>query len=143
MTYMRFISTDARSTSFDDLEQALREIAPNSLLRRMQIGDYADAEIDEAIHAEVEINRRGDELFAEEIDELREPVEWFSDTPPRQQVLNALDNAREIVCFRLTRAGWEADFMDRLCDWLLANRQGLLQIDGEGYFDATNSVLKM
>lgn len=143
MSYMRFIALDEQMASQDMLQQAVNGLVPNGIIRPVTPGDFLEIEVGDELHAEVEMNLPGDEMFKEEIDELREPVEWYSDTPEKARVLATLDGARWMLCFRLTETGWNDGVVDELCDWLMLNFNGLLQIDGAGYFDAEDVVLEM
>lgn len=140
---MRFIATEERRVTLAELAAALTQIAANGHVTATPPGDnYADIEIDGDVHAELEINLPGDDIFEDELDELREPVEWYSETPEKARVLQTLAQAKWIACFLLLQPGWENEVIDKLCDWLLANYAGLLEVDGEGYFDKDNIVLE-
>jgi hypothetical protein len=140
---MRFISTDARRVTIAELDAALKQIVPMGNVRLAPPGEmYAEVDVNGEVHAELEINIPGDDIFKEELDELREPVEWYSETPEKARVLHTLDHAQWIACFSLLKAGWKSNYVDRLCDWLLEHYAGLLEIDGEGYFDRENIVLE-
>jgi hypothetical protein len=143
MSYMRFISTDERQITLAELDAALKQITAQGSVNPTPPGDYyADIEVDGDVHAELEINLPGDDIFKEEIEDLVEPIEWYGDTPHKARVLKTLEDAKWIACFLLLQPGWENDIVDKLCDWLLKNRNGLLEIDGEGYFDLDNIVLE-
>ena len=144
--YMRFISTDQRQITVPELRDAL--VAADS--------GY-DIEIDDSVvtirHsgdtiAQLEINVPGDGLFEEERDEL---VEFVTDAPGEQdekaRVLDALARLRTIVAAQVLFGTGNTDdtllLLDPLWTWLLQNRNGLLQADGEGYYDADGLVVKI
>jgi len=128
--FMRYISTDTAPITLAQLEQALQAV--NSRYRIvnnvLHLGDD--------VYGDLEINLPGDELFADEITELQETV---SDTRSKQKrtVLETLQQATAIVAVQVLWQNREMETtlqgLDPLWTWLLAHRQGLLQVDGEGY----------
>jgi predicted xylose isomerase-like sugar epimerase len=140
--FLRFLLTDAQPTTLQQLDQALQSISASAALRAETFDDdYADVEVNGIPFAEVSINTAGDGIFEEELEDLREPVEWYSDSAQKTAVLTALTEARAIVCFRLLHDGWDSELIDDACRWLLAHRTGVLHVSGEGFFDANGVIL--
>ncbi len=89
----------------------------------------------------------GDGLFEEERDELIELVEGGDDAPTRGRVVSTLRIARAIVAVQVLFGDGDTDeTLDRLVPlwtWLQANRRGLIQADGEGYYDGPKLILSL
>src|SRR6185312_11146833 len=137
--YMRYISTDQRRITAAELRDALLATGPGY---QIQVDDTA------ATIAHVEINVPGDGLFDEERDEL---IAFAANTTPdpaaKDRVLQTLQKARAIVATQVLFGTGETEStlrrLDPLWAWLFRNRQGLLQAEGEGYYDVHGLVLRM
>ena len=144
---MRFIVTDEKDVSLGTLESALKQIDPAYLIDR---DEEADSEgllkWRDAAYGQIEVNRPGDGLFDGEIEELKEFVE-NSEGAKRSDVLNVLGQAKAIVAIRVVYERRESEDtlvkIDPLWQWLFANRQGLLQAGGEGYYDSSGLILEV
>ena len=147
--HMRFITTDASETTPAILEQALK--AADS---QYSIAESGELKHGDELYGAVEINRPGDGLFEEEIEELKEFVEdaqtsWLSFLRGKRKayVVKTLDSARAIVAVQVLFGGRQAEAtirkLDPLFEWLIANRKGLLQVDDEGYYDQAGRILKV
>ena len=138
---MRFITTDTAETTPSILEQALKETDSE-----YSIADSGELKHGDDVYAVVEVNRPGDSLFAEEIGELREFVEAVRGKR-KADILRTLDNAKAIVAVQVLFGGRESEAtlekLDPLWEWLMSHRKGLLQADGEGYYDQTGPILKV
>lgn len=145
--YMRYMVTDG-DLRIEELQQALAAVDPAYRLEihaepRNNSGDlyYGDQ-----LYAEVEVNRPGDELFEDEIDELLEVVEEAGDAEAPEQVARVLREATAIVGVRVLWQGRDPGptlaRLDPLWEWLHEHREGMLQADGEGYYDVDGLVLE-
>src|SRR5205823_6245487 len=98
------------------------------------------------LYAEIEINRRGEELCDAELVELQERIEG-SHGPHTNRVLAALGAVTAMVAVRVLWQGRDAEAtlekIDPLWKWLFANRRGLMQADGEGYYESTGLILSV
>jgi hypothetical protein len=143
---MRFVSGDDRPVTTTQLRDALLAAGPGYEVKM----DEAAATI---VHAgtpiaHVEINVPGDGLFDEERDEL---IEFVTDSDgersAKSRVLETLGAARTIVAAQVLFGTGDAETtlsrLDPLWQWLFRNRLGLLQADGEGYYDARGLVLQV
>ncbi len=139
--YMRFITTDSPETMLSILEQALKETDS-----QYSIAESGELKHGNDVYGVVEVNRPGDGLFEEEIGELKESMQDVRGKR-KADVLKTLDEARAIVavqvlfCDRQLEATLQK--LDPLWEWLLSHRKGLLQADGEGYYDQTGRILKV
>jgi hypothetical protein len=142
--YMRFIVADERPVTLADVQAALTE-------------DDADYKIDgEEMEATVSyrghrvghltLNVPGDGLFDAERDEL---VEFAEDGTGggKRRVIDTLRAARGIVAVQVLFGDGDSErtltALDPLWHWLRANRRGLLQADGEGYYEGPELILEV
>lgn len=139
--YMRFITTDENETTLSTLEEALKQIDPAYSITASGELTHGDD-----LYGVIEINRPGDELFDEEIEELREIVEDVRGKR-RADVLKTLGEATAIIAVQVL---WEdrqpeatLEKLNPLWQWLFSHRTGLLQADDEGYYDARGLVLRV
>ena len=97
--------------------------------------------------AHVTLNVPGDDLFDEEREELLEFAEDAEDGPAKRQVRATLRAARAIVAAQVLWGGRDAEAalsaLDPFWAWLFAERQGLMQADGEGYYTAAGLLLEV
>ena len=142
--YMRFVSTDQRPVTARELRDALVVVDPGY--------DIAVDDSVVTIHhsgatiAQVEINVPGDGLFEEERDELVEFATNADDEgSAKARVLDTLRAVRTIVAAQVLFGTGDAEAtlrrLDPLWAWLLQNQEGLLQADGEGYYDTRCIIL--
>ena len=142
--YMRYIVADERPVDFTEIGRA---IAPTGGLIEPD-GGRATALLqqDGTPIAKLEINVPGDGLFDTELGELVEFVE-DADGPAKHRVLATLRAARTIVAAQVLFGTRDTDStlsaLDPVWQWLMRNRQGLLQADGEGYYDAEGLILEV
>jgi hypothetical protein len=147
--YMRFFLTDG-DIALDTLEAALRSVDPVYSISKTDCYGRTDICGDLAYggdaYGEIEINYPGDDVFKTELAELKDAVHK-ADGSQRQRVLDTLESAVAAVVVRVLWGGHVAEEtlqrLDPLWKWLLANRQGLLQADAEGYYDATGLILEV
>lgn len=90
----------------------------------------------------VELNHPGDGLFDEEIEELTEFVADAEESPDKDYVLDVLKDARQIVAVQVLGGQAGIDALVPLWAWLSENRSGILQADGQGYWDGDEFILE-
>ena len=138
---MRYISTDNTEMTTSVLQQALKEKNPE-----YSLAESGEVKCGDEVYGAVEINRPGDGLFEEEIEELKEFVEDVRGKR-KADVVKTLDSAKAIVAVQILFGDRQAEAairkLDPLFEWLIVNRKGLLQVDDEGYYDQTGLVLKV
>lgn len=140
--YMRYFTSDARPVSLSEMEAGLRLFDPAYGITTE--GDSAELRYGDGLYGVIEINRPGDGLFedeiAEEIEQIRD-----NDSPNRERVIQALRNANATIAIQVIYQDRDAEStfatMNLLWKWLFANRQGLLQADGDGYYDEFGLIL--
>jgi len=138
--YMRYIATDDQSVSLEEIGTAIQSVDPEYSIIDEEVHHGAE------LYGEIEINLRGTELCDEELGELAESVEDIQGEN-KQQVLDSLRDAKSIVAVRVL---WQErntedtlEKLDPIWNWLFENRQGILQVDGDGYYDETGSIFDL
>ena len=143
--YMRYIVSDDRPIGLEDIRTVFAEAGT---------AYEVDGEETEATIAyegkpigHVTLNVPGDGLFDEERDELIEFTQDGDDESAKDRVVNTLRDARAIVAVQVLFGDGDTDrTLDRLVplwSWLQANRHGLIQADGEGYYDGQELILAL
>lgn len=136
--YMRYIVTDDRPLSLSDLQAALTTVDADYSITDGELGHGAE------LYGEIEINVRGEELCDEELGELRDFVEEALGEN-KERVMEALRSANAMVVVRVLWQGRDSEptleKIAPLWQWLFSNREGLMQADGEGYYDASGLIL--
>ena len=142
---MRYIISDDRPVSLEDIRAAFAQAGT---------GYEVDGEEAEATIAyegkpigHVTLNVPRDGLFDEERDELIEFAQDGDDESAKDRVVNTLRSARAIVAVQVLFGDGDTDLtLDALVPlwtWLQANRRGLIQADGEGYYDGQELILAL
>ena len=145
--YMRYIVNEDKGISLNMIETALRRKDPNySLANQAPAQEYAELLLGTEIYGALEINRRGSELMNEELEELLEDID-NAEVGDRQRVQHLLQNAHCTIALQVLwqGRGLEATLekIDPLWEWLFEQYQGLLQADGEGYYDINGQILEV
>lgn len=152
--YMRFIVTDEHTLDLRVIEHALQERDEAYRLESIQFEPYeaADLGYGEEVYAEIELNRPGDDLFADEVDELVDELanwdfELDEDHQVREVLREMVQGARIIVAVRILFGdnGLEDGIrlVEPLWDWMFKTYEGVLQVDYEGYYDGEGSLLEL
>jgi hypothetical protein len=141
---MRYILSDERPVSMDSIRQAFANAGPGYEV------DGEDVDCTVAYEgrpvAQVTLNAPGDGLFDAERDEL---VEFANDGdgPGKGHVVDTLFRAQGIVAVQVLFGDGDTDrtldALGPLWAWMQANRSGLLQADGEGYYDSHGLILAL
>jgi hypothetical protein len=145
--HLRFIFNNDEKVSLSELEIALKDIDEDYKLDRDE-----DDETEAILmfggeeYGQVFMNLPNDGLFDEEIEELIEFLE-DSEGENKQKVLNTLQNSKQLLCIRVLDQGRESEEtlikIDPLWKWCFENRNGLMQADLEGYYDASDLILEV
>ena len=142
--YLRYIVSDERPISLQDIRTAFAETGS---------GYEVEGEETEATIAyqgrpigHLTLNVPGDGLFDSERDELVEFAQ-DGDESTRARVISTLLAARSIVAVQVLFGDGDTDQtldgLGPLWTWLQANRRGLVQADGEGYYDGQDLILAL
>ncbi|MBO0888566.1 hypothetical protein J2P12_05635 [Candidatus Bathyarchaeota archaeon] len=142
--FMRYVATDSKPVTLDQIEAALKKASPDYSIRKFS-ETRGELRLGNDIYGTVEINRAGDQLFASEIQGLVEEVEEAGGIG-KKTVLRALDDASSIIAVQVLWGPRKTEEtlakLDSLWNWLLANHEGLVQADGEGYYQNRKLILK-
>ena len=141
---MRYIVADEQPVSLEDIVKAFVEAGVEYDV------DGEETEVTITYQGRpighVTLNVPGDGLFEEERDELIEFAEEGNEAQKRR-VIDVLRAAREIVAVQVLfgngDTGWTLDRLSPLWTWLQSNRRGLVQADGEGYYDGHDLILTL
>jgi hypothetical protein len=143
--YMRYIMVDHRPINLAILSDVLRDIDAAYTLQPDEVPDIADLYYGGQRFAQLEINHPDEDIFQDDIDEFKDLVGSAADANARK-VLDALTSATALIA---VESFWEEGHaeetlakLDPLWDWLFANRKGVLQADGEGFYDSSGFILE-
>ena len=144
--YMRFIFDGDNEISMAGIEVGLKSIDSNyNFAEWDQERESAELFHGNELYGEIEINRIGGELMDEEIEELIEDVE-DAVGGDKDGVLQVLTNSKAMFVIRVLWQGRETEdtleMIDPLWEWLFTKYKGLLQADGEGYYNKSEQILK-
>jgi hypothetical protein len=141
---MRFYDTTPRPLTVSQIGRALRKADPAFLVgvvgRRLAgTLSYSDEE-----HAQIEINTRRQELFRNELAEMLEEVVQ-SKARAKSSVERTLRDARRVIAVEVLFGKRDLETtlsrLDMLWKWLFNTRSGLLQADGEGFYNRRGLIL--
>ncbi len=146
MTYfMRFIYAMGDLLTIPDIQEALADSFSGFTLQSdaSDRANAADLIYGDAVYGEIELNGENEDLFREDIAELLELLEGSQEiTAPA--VRRHLETATGMVALKVSEEGhYNAEQLDVLWDWLFETRGGLLQVDGEGFYDIDRLVLPL
>ena len=145
--YMRFYDTMDEPLKFGAIQVALRATDPTYRLDSNTGAKPPSAELYQGpeLLGVLEMNEPGDGLFEVEIQEMIALLA-DSDSENRNRVESVLRNAKRTVCLQVLNQGRSTQEtlsgIDPLWIWLFKTRPGLLQADGEGYYDNRELILK-
>lgn len=143
--FFRFFAGDAQGLDFPSVQAALRKFDAQYHLEIDELRELAVLLHGQQQLALVEINLPDDDIFQDDLDEFLDLV-GEGGSPAESRVRAALQATQAIVAVEAQWAGEDAEpvlsRIDPLWDWLFAHHDGLLQADGEGFYDAEGLVLK-
>ena len=143
--YMRYIVSDDRTIGLEDIRAVFAQAGTGYEVEGEEVGATIAYEGKPIGH--VTLNVPGDVLFDEERDELIEFAQDGNNKSAKDRVINTLRVARAIVAVQVLFGDGDSDrTLDRLIPlwtWLQANRHGLVQADGEGYYDGQELILAL
>lgn len=141
---LRFIVAEGSPPTLADLRTGLLPLSPDySLEPEDQSATLAYQGTPIAL---IGIRASGDDLFDKERSELVECLgNCLGDRKP--EVLVALQGATGTVTAQVLTDGDDpsmvVQWLEPVWGWMFTNRRGLLQVDGEGYYDRGGLVLKV
>jgi len=138
---MRFFVEDGKPLTFEELSSGLRGIDPAFRIE-------ADGEVyrGDRLLGQAEISATGDELFQAEIDEFVEKIE-DTEEDGKAELAGRLKQVTAVLAVEVLMQGrtlaQTLDLLDPLWAWLLVHRRGLVQADGEGFYEGTELILAL
>jgi hypothetical protein len=144
--YMRFFDTSEQPLDLKAVDAALRQIDRVYRIEIVPETDSLQGELHYGgeLYGEIEINQPGDGLFDEEAQEQLESLEDTDEGDPAY-VAEVLGRAKSSVVVRVLSQGRESNDtllrIDPLWAWLFTSRSGLLQADGEGFYNSQGLVV--
>lgn len=143
--FMRYFVTDAEPVTLDRLAAALTAHDPAYVLvRDPQLENFAELRHGQTRLADIELDAPDDDMLLEDVDELRGLLAYATGEA-KARVIATLDHLRGAV---VVEAYWDGDNpeptfqkLDPLWDWLFAEVAGLLQTDGEGFWDQNGLIV--
>ena len=147
--FMRFFVTGDVPLTIEAIGAALQAQDPAYHVENTAIPDLCELYHGALYLGELEISRPDEEIFREELDELKTLVTRTpGENAPR--VLDTLEHTRLMV---VMDALWQDDTeesaqevfaaLDPLWDWLFVSAGGLLHYDTDGFYDAETLILEM
>jgi hypothetical protein len=144
---MRFIVGEQREISLDIIEAALKHVDSRyCLASKDPHREQAELMLGPDLYGELEINRRGSEFMDEELEELLEDVN-HAEGDGVERVVNLLKGHTFMIVLRVLWQGRDSkstlQTIYPLWEWAFREYRGLLQADGEGYYDMNAQVLEV
>ena len=143
---MRFIAPDNSNLDISSLEKALQAVDNRYRLAADKSGPPLSADIFHGSerYGQLKVDTPGDGLFEKEIKELRKLLEETKKGNVKR-VATGLVNAKAIVVVQVLcqdrETGETLERIDPLWEILFQQHDGLLQADGEGYYDTSALIL--
>ncbi|MBK8025718.1 MAG: hypothetical protein IPK19_31085 [Chloroflexi bacterium] len=141
--YFRYLVTVDCDLTLAALEELFRRSSDQFSIHGEEASPNAgDLLYGSSILGDIEINRPGEEVFDEDLDEQREILDSIEEGT--EYVRSVLERVKLMVALQLTEEGHGAyDQIDPLWDLLFENCDGLLQVDDEGFYDSEGVVLAL
>ncbi len=150
--FIRYLFTVEPDLTLASLEDGFKAVdAAFSIFPDPATDNSGDLIYGGEVYGDLEINRRGDQVFDEDIEELREQIvaigmdsidDLDSDDEGFAMVEQALISTSGMIALQLSEAGHEHyQQIDLFWDWLFERYPGLLQIDEEGYYSQDEQIL--
>jgi hypothetical protein len=145
--YIRFIVYDEKDIALDAIEKGIKGIDPEFNLDEWDREcEFAELLHGDDLYGELEITRLEQDDVDEEITELIEEAEDAIEGD-KGKVIKLLKKAKVMLVIRVLWQNRDAqatiNTIAPIWEWLFENYQGLLQVDGEGYFDKEHQILQM
>ncbi|MEZ6056906.1 MAG: hypothetical protein R3C01_09380 [Planctomycetaceae bacterium] len=143
MYYMRFFLLDGPPLSLDGITAALTARNASFSVKPLT-SDSGNLFRDDELLGQLEVNLPGTDLADEELEEFRERVSKKG-KGNKSRILAALDRVQAIVSLGILWQGRSTDdTLDMILPlWITLHKHGtgLLQADGEGFYDNTGDLI--
>jgi hypothetical protein len=143
--YMRYIIAEPKDVKLSFLESALKKMDSAYSMENVQPGPPEMGELNygDSVYGVLEINKPGEEIFEEELEEL---VQWVQESKGRKKrkIIKILKSSKAIIAIQILMQDRDTEQtlqkIDPIWEWLFANYKGLMQADGEGYYDQSGLI---
>ena len=135
---LHFILTNEKKTTLLQIARGLKKVDSKY--------SFADGELfvyDGIAYAQIEINRPGDGIFEDDIECLKEWLD-YPESEEAKQVVETLNQATCIFFFRVFLSALEGEtdeerfkVFEPLWKWFYANRAGILYMENNGFYNKT------
>jgi len=151
--YVRAFCTSRTVPTLTEVENALRRTLPAVRFDTDDAKDSADwrnaefyySEARKPIVVEINVNDGPESLVVAERQEFIEEIRDLDDSGAKARVIDHLRRANYIVLCQLLgdidESGFEAN--GQLLDFFVENHGGLIQADGEGFYEGTDLVVEL
>jgi len=139
--YMRFFVEDGQPLTLDEVATGLRGIDPDFRV-----------EADGTLHrsgqllGQLEVCSKGDEVLQDEIGEFLEMIE-DAEGPRTAELVDRLNQVTAVLGVQVLWQGRTSEqtlnLLDPLWNWLMEHRRGLVQADGEGFYDGRQLMVAL
>ncbi len=135
--YMRFFATGKPSPTLESVGEILRQAHPDM--------EFSDATLQKQgiPYGALEVNVAGEEMFEEERDEFLESLE-DDDSPGASHIRQALHDSQATVVLQVLGGSLDLETVlsrfDILWETLSREPGGLMQADGEGFYEGPNLI---
>jgi len=140
--YMRFVLTNENKTTFRQIARGLKRIDPKYAFEGEEYFIY-----DNELYGQVDINRADHSFFHDDISQLKERVLSHSDYPNATRILSILEQATAIFFVNVVWSGSDTEDtlskFEPLWEWFFANREGILFVDENGFYDNDGILLSI
>ncbi|MBI1256521.1 MAG: hypothetical protein GC204_03530 [Chloroflexi bacterium] len=142
--FIRYILTGENDLTLALVETGLKEVDSEFALQIDQAAtNSADVLHGGEIFGEIEVNQREDQVFSEDIEDLRDELEAVEDGA-KANILELLNTATAMIALQLSEEGHDQyRQVDPFWDWLFERYAGVLQIDEEGYYSRDEQLLAL
>lgn len=144
---LRFLATDPRELEFSALSRALQTVDGRYRLLANPRAMRTEAEVryGQSALASLTLRRAEDcrELFDEVVAQVRDEAPGHEG----EHVIRRIVGSRWVLLMELLGSGIHAEAtlerLDPLVSWVMAERMGMLWVEGEGFYDASGPLLPL
>lgn len=138
--YMRFVLINENKTTFRQIARGLKKIDPKYRFEGEEYFIY-----DNELYGQVEINHADHSFFHDDISLLKEKVFSHSEHTNATRILSVLEQATAIFFVNVVWSGSNTEDtlskFEPLWEWFFANREGILYVDENGFYDKDGILL--
>lgn len=138
--YMRFFVTTESGLPLSEINHALKAADDRYSIENGDLLFGGD------LYGQIEISTPGDEIFESELEEFKAELEQ-AEGNGKKKVEATLLCTKAIVVVQVLWQDRDSEEtlrrLDPLWEWLISNHKGLMQADGEGFYEGRNLILEL